>query len=150
MFLWETENGHDKTRINESPWVGYMPTYEPLREAPQFETKGFNSLHMFLKILMYLLVHLFTFGCFGSLLWCIVFSLVVLQRFSCTEAYGILVSQPGIESAAPGIGTRILNHWTTREVLVSIYYSINNTNSLAETSSIKKKKKHKNVLLLNL
>ena len=89
---------------------------------------------------MYLLVHLFTFGFFGSLLWCIGFSLVVLQRFSCTEAYGILVSQPGIESAAPGTGTRILNHWTTREVLVSIYYSINNTNSLAETSSIKKKK----------
>ena len=41
------ENRHDKTWINESPCVGYMPTYEPLREAPQFETKDFNSLHIF-------------------------------------------------------------------------------------------------------
>ena len=134
------KKGHDKTWINESPWVGHMPTYGPLREAPQFETKDFNSLHIFFKIFMYLLVYLFIFGCFGSLLWCIGFSLVVLQGFSCTEAGGILVPQPGIEPASPGIGMQILNHWTTREVLVSIYRCINNTYSLSETRSIKKTK----------
>ena len=31
------ENGHDKT------WINDVPTYEPLREAPQFETKDFHS-----------------------------------------------------------------------------------------------------------
>ena len=128
------ENGHDKT------WINDVPTYEPLREAPQFETKDFHSLHIFFKIFMYVLVYLFIFGCSGSLLWCIGFSLVVLQVFSCTKAGEILVPQPGIEPASPGIGTQILNHWTTREVLASIYCCINNTYSLAETRSIKKTK----------
>ena len=43
-------------------------------------------------------------------------SLVVVQELSCSMACGSLAPWPGVELASPGIGRRILNHWTTREV----------------------------------
>ena len=89
----------------------------------------------------YLCIYLFIYF---WLLW--IFVVVHRLLSSCAasvqlhKAGGILGPQPGIEPASPGIGTQILDHWTTREVLVSMYCCINNTYSLAETRSVKKTK----------
>ncbi|XP_036716741.1 myelin protein zero-like protein 2 isoform X3 [Balaenoptera musculus] len=37
-------------------------------------------------------------------------------------AYGILVTQPGIEPVPPALETRCLNHWTAREIPVRLFY----------------------------
>ena len=55
----------------------------------------------------------------GSRLLLVSFSLVAAHRLNCLKAYGILVTQPGIETLVPCIGWWILNHWTTGKSLVS-------------------------------
>ena len=41
---------------------------------------------------------------------------VVVQRLSCSIAYGVLVPGPGMELILPAVEAGSLNHWTTREV----------------------------------
>ena len=43
-------------------------------------------------------------------------SVIVVWLFSCSEACGILVNQPGIRPTFPWVARQILNHWTTREM----------------------------------
>ena len=57
------------------------------------------------------------FGCTGSSLRCMGFTLVVACGLSCPAASGILVPQPGIEPSSSALKDRFLtNYWTTREV----------------------------------
>ena len=37
-------------------------------------------------------------------------------------AYGILILQPGIKSVPPAVEAWSLNHWTTREVPLTIFF----------------------------
>ena len=64
------------------------------------------------KLLIYLppLSPLVTISCF-----------LVFWFWPHSAALGILVPQPGIEPMPPAVETRSLNHWTTREVPISLF-----------------------------
>ena len=55
-------------------------------------------------------------------LLCLIFLYFVWFIWPLCTACRILVSGPGIKTMPPALGRQILNHWTTREVSVFLYY----------------------------
>lgn len=49
---------------------------------------------------------------------------ITIFFWPCCIAYGILVSQPRIESESPAMETLSLNRWTTRDVQAEILTSL--------------------------